>query len=151
MFHRIYAVLTVLGVGLLSAGPAQANNAKCWGHGVDDTSRDDISCTSLTESFLIKMRGATPQQVVAAMGAGGMNIKDSDSTTIHYLGNAGYGSGWGGVINFIFENGRVSIIRGSIDGPDGTYANTDYIWNIHYPHNGGLYCSNFPGSRNLCK
>ena len=51
----------------LSAAGQQASqgkgNSECWG----DETRQDISCRSLTDNFLMSMRGATKAEVVKAM------------------------------------------------------------------------------------
>jgi hypothetical protein len=50
-----------------AAAEHPSGNAACGG----DNSQQDISCRELTESFLLSLRGATREEVLAAMGVQG--------------------------------------------------------------------------------
>jgi hypothetical protein len=128
----------------LSPSVVWANNAACWGHGQDDPDRYDISCTNLTERFLLSMVGATRSQVLKAMGAKG---RQTGEDTLHFISNAGYGEGWDGPINFRFKDDAVVEIMGSIDGPGGHPDNMEFVWNADK----GVVCSDFPGSDKRCE
>ena len=100
-------------------------NSECWG----DDRRIDISCRALTEDFLLRMRGATKSQVVAAMNVNGREINQGR----RFISNYSKGARWGsGTVNFSFDgDGRVSVIAASIDPPNMAGASAAFIWNIY--------------------
>ena len=140
---------TILGatlLGMLAAAngrPALADNAACWGYSRDDKERPDISCTELVERFLISMRGATRAEVLKAMNAAGRPVPNDG---LHFISNYARGTkGYGGDVNFFFDDDKVTAITGEVDGPPSAPGNIEFIWNAKLPG-----CSDFPGSRNRC-
>jgi hypothetical protein len=116
-----------------------ANNIKCWG---DDT-RDDISCTALTEKFLLTMRAVTREEVVKAMDAPG---RPMGVAGLHYYSNYSRGSrGGSGFVNFGFENGRVGNVQAEVDHANSEGTSIKFMCNAS-----GFFCSDFPGSRMRC-
>jgi hypothetical protein len=102
-----------------------------------DNNRQDISCQALTDEFLLSLRDATKREVVKAMGVEGRAIKPDSlcrgvtcSDELHFISNYSKGTHWGaGDINFLFDqNGRVSLIFGSIDC---SYLN---LYTMKLPH-----------------
>jgi hypothetical protein len=133
------AVLSAVSVPIY----ASAHNADCWGHGIEDTQRPDISCANLTESLVRRLAFVTPTQARKIMDAQGV---DWGEGRLHFESNAGYGSKWTGDINIQFINGVAAFISGDAEGPGGSPSNVDFIWNSKV----GLYCSDFPKSRTRC-
>jgi hypothetical protein len=135
----VYRTTLWIAALLLTAAvePAKADNAACWG----DPNRMDISCTSLTQQFIMGMRAASRAEVLKAMNAPG---RHDGERALHYIGVAV--RGWGGDITFTFgADDRVVIIEAFVDGPNLTPSNVEFLWNAD-----GFLCSNFPGSRNQC-
>jgi hypothetical protein len=137
------AILAV-GATLLLAGAAAVaeqpttGNVACWG----DPGRPDISCRQLTEGFLLSLRGATREQVRAAMGVEGRPVPIPN--TIRFLSNYSKGERIGtGAVNFRFDkDGRADLINGDVDDPAGHFY--DFIWNRELLPNG---CSDLPNTR----
>jgi hypothetical protein len=104
--------------------PVQGHgNSECWG----DDGRQDITCRTLTENFLMGLRGATKDQMQKAMNVKGRGTGNG----LHFLSNYSKGQRLGsGDINFTFDDeGHVSIIFGSLDPPGGNGGFSDFIWN----------------------
>jgi hypothetical protein len=116
-------VIATIGACAL-AGPALANNSACFG----DPTRTEISCRRLDQSLLLHLRGATRDQVIAAMDAPG---RPGDPGWLHFLSNYLGGSG-SGDLNVKFEDGRVTIINASVDGSQGT-GDLKFVWNAYAP------------------
>lgn len=120
-------------------GPVEGKgNSECWG----DENRQDISCRSLTESFLLSMRGATKAEVVKAMKVGGREIDRG----LHFVSNYSRGERWGsGDVNFLFDQDeRVSIIFATLDPPNSNGQHADFMWNNEVLPSG---CSDLPGTK----
>ena len=140
-------VVAAASVGCVSAWAAPhrlTGNQKCWGMGVRQAPiRNDITCRSLTEALLVGLEGATPDQVVEAMGVTGRPVPDG----LHFLSNNLDRGGYNGDINFKFTDGRVDVIFGFVNQNtlDGDGPKVEFIWNAHMRG-----CSDFPGSNLRC-
>jgi hypothetical protein len=136
---------------------AGKGNSECWG----DDDRQDISCRSLTENFLLSMRGTTKAEVLKAMNVRGREI----SGGLRFLSNYSKGARWGsGSVNFTFDDkSRVSVITASIDPPNMAGKSVDFIWNVYAAPPLGEeidrstkdfarhpYCSDFSGDPTKC-
>jgi hypothetical protein len=124
-------------------GTARSDDLTCWGNAAPDSTVQGITCTALTEPFLLSMRNATRSDVARAMGGAG-NISGDN---ISFLSNHAFGVGGGsGAVRFIFgPNGRVTTIRASIDRPDQS-GELRFVWTA-----GGSQCSDFPDSHQRCR
>ncbi len=124
-------------------GPARSDDLTCWGNAAPDSTVQGITCTALTEPFLLSMRNATRREVVRAMGGSGTIAANN----ISFLSNHAFGVGGGsGAVRFIFgAGGRVMTIRASVDRP-GQAGEMRFEWT-----SGGHQCSDFPSSSSRCK
>jgi hypothetical protein len=122
---------------------ARSDDLTCWGNAAPDSAVQGITCTALTEPFLLSMRNATRSEVVRAMGGSG----SISGNNISFLSNHAFGVGGGsGAVRFIFgANGRVTTIRASVDRR-GQSGEMGFEWTSV-----GHQCSDFPGSRQRCK
>jgi hypothetical protein len=128
---------------LVLGGPARADNSACWGDGVDEPGRPDISCTELAEELLINLEGANLARVVGAMNAPGL---PDDDGVLHYVSNYSLRQRAGaGVVDLRFgHDGKVEVINAVIDNGHGQ-TGIRFVWN------GTLgSCSDFPGSIQRC-
>ncbi len=109
------------------SGSARAENSACWG----DDSREDISCTQISEKLILSLRGKSEADVQKAMKAKGREVPKG----LHYISNYGSGEKSGsGDINFNFDGGRATVIFGVFDGNGGDNFGT-FIWNAYAPPN----------------
>ena len=124
------------------AATAKIHNAACWGGSTDDLASPDISCTPLTEGLFLKLRRASIDDVVRAMGTIGAEIPNG----LHFMSNYMRGErGKTGFANFIFANGHVSQILATVDGTNNGAKPIKFSWS---EDRGG--CSDFPGSGLRC-
>jgi hypothetical protein len=134
-----------LGVVLVSVlgGPAFADNAKCWGDGVDEPGRPDISCTELTEGLLLSLEGATKAEVLRAMNAPGV---PDNGGVLHFVSNYAWRQRSGvGVVDFHFgPDGQVEVINATVDASSGKKG-MRFVWNATLGS-----CSDFSGSIQRC-
>ena len=141
--YRLPLSMVMTAVCAVGYSSAYADNRACWGFGADDRERQDISCTALTERLLLSLRGASRADVLRAMNAQGRIIPNDG---LHFASNYERGAkGFGGDVNFYFENDRIINIVAEVDGPPGGPANIEFIWNARV-----IGCSDFPGSRRRC-
>jgi hypothetical protein len=145
---KITLITAAMVVASVSQATTVRGNAACWG----DNKRQDISCQALTDEFLLSLRDATKTEVVKAMGVEGRALKPDSlcrgvtcSDELHFISNYSKGTHWGaGDINFLFDqDGRVSLIFGSIDPPNGEGRAASFIWNADLLPAG---CSDLPHS-----
>lgn len=104
---------------------AQAEgNSDCWG----DDSRQDITCTALTEELLLSLRGKSKHDVQIAMHTKGRDM----NMGLRYISMFGKMEKVGsGTVNFTFDNDdHVYIINASLDSPKRISAFT-FIWNAY--------------------
>lgn len=114
----------IIAYAITIASPAHAENAACWG---DDT-RQDISCTAITEKLVLSLRGQDEAAVRKVMKAAGRTI---EKTGLHFLSNYSKGSRDGsGALNVVFENGRATSIFGAVDKAKGG-GHQDFIWSAY--------------------
>jgi hypothetical protein len=134
-----------LGILLVSVlgGPAYADNAECWGDGMDEPGRPDISCTELTERLLLSLERATKAEVLLAMNAPGV---PDNGGVLHFVSNYALRQRSGaGVVDFHFgPDGRVEVISATVDAPSGKEG-MRFVWNATLGS-----CSDFPGSIQRC-
>jgi hypothetical protein len=134
-----------LGIALVAtlSSRAHADNSACWGNGVDEPGRPDISCAKLTGQLLVGLDGASLVQVVEAMNAPGL---PDDGGVLHFVSNYALRQRGGvGVVNFRFgRDGKVEGINAVVDRQHGRGARR-FIWNVAEEG-----CSDFPGSIQRC-
>lgn len=128
---------------ITAAGTAHPDDLTCWGDAAPDSTVQGITCTALTQPFLLSMRKATRSDVIRAMGGSGTIAGNN----ISFLSNHAFGVGGGsGDVRFIFgADGRVTTIRASVDQPEQA-GEMQFEWT-----SGGYQCSDFPGSHQRCK
>jgi hypothetical protein len=128
---------------IVAFGTARSDDLTCWGNAAPDSTVQGITCTALTESFLLSMRNATRSDVARAMGGAG-NISGDN---ISFLSNHAFGVGGGsGAVRLIFgANGRVTTIQATIDRPEQA-GEMRFVWT-----SGGSQCSDFPDSHQHCR
>jgi hypothetical protein len=138
MYKVIGAALIAMTITVpaIAGKPPLVGNAACWG----DNSRQDISCRELTESFLMSMKDKSMSQVQEAMGVKGRPVDNG----LHFISNYAKGEKNGsGDINFVFNDGRVTVMFGSLDLPNAS-GDAEFIWNVTLLPNG---CSDLPHSK----
>jgi hypothetical protein len=138
------------------AGAARAENSACFG----DDSREDITCTQITEKLLLGFRGQTIDSIRKAMKAPGRRIE----SVLHFLSNYSRGEKPGsGDVNVTFEDGRATIVEASVDSPSKA-GQFEFIWNAYATPPLGAefdrstknfgrepFCSDFSGKPTKCK
>ena len=116
-------LITTIAALFLSAGAARADNAACWG----DESREDITCSKITEPLLLSLRGQTIEAVRKAFEARGRDIEKG----LHFLSNYSRGEKTGsGDVNVTFEDERATVVNASVDSPNKT-GEFEFIWNAY--------------------
>lgn len=123
----ILALLASLCVSA-SADDFKGDNSACW-----DEPRQDMSCTKLTDKFLMSLRFKTRREIQQAMNAAGgetnPNNPDYDPHGLHFISNYTRGKEDGsGIANFVFKNGKAVIIFGVIDTANSE-SSADFRWN----------------------
>ena len=117
------SVVAMLVFSVLTTGKAYAGNAACW----DDDSRVDISCTRITEDLLLSFRGQTQASVRKTMQAVGRETGMGTRFISNYARGEKTGSGG---LNVVFDEGRVVVIRATVDTP-ANGGRLEFIWNAH--------------------
>ncbi len=108
---------------LCFAGVALAENSACWG----GDSREDITCTKVTEKLLLGFRGQTIDSIRKAMKAPGRGIENG----LHFLSNYSWGEKTGsGDVNVTFEDGRATIVNAFVDSPSKP-GQFEFVWNAY--------------------
>jgi hypothetical protein len=134
--RRAWILMVAAAIALSPALDARAGNQACWG----DDSRVELSCTALTESLLVRLRGATKAQAVAVMAMPGQDRGGG----LRWISNHGRGGRGSGTLSVTFDAaGRVSRINAMVDPGDGDARR--YVWDDL-----GHFCSDLPGSRQRC-
>jgi hypothetical protein len=137
-------IIAIVMSAMLSLNALAAGNDACWG----DATRQDITCTQLSERLLLSLRGLNLAGVRKAMGVDGRQLPNNG---VRFLSNYSKGQKTGGgSVNVTFDNDRVVIISAEIDfGYTGDGApqprSMEFLWNEQ-----GFLCSDFPGSKNRC-
>jgi hypothetical protein len=130
---------TVLASGLV--GPLHAGNEACWGN----NSREEVTCVALTESLLLRLRGARRAQVIALLGMPGRRFANGE---MRWLSNHGRGAAGSGSLNVTFDGAdRAAVIIADVDTAE-SLGGIRWVWNRDQ---GGLRCSDFPRSRRRCR
>ena len=113
----------VLDIGMERMRAAQPENSACWG----DDSREDITCTQITEKLLLGFVGQTINSIRKTMKAPGRGIEGG----LHFLSNYSRGEKTGsGDVNVTFENGRATIVSASVDSPSEA-GQFEFVWNAY--------------------
>ena len=122
-FALALRAIVVAGMVLLGyTVTAHAENEACWG----DDSREDITCTQITERLLLSLRGQTEDFVRKAMKAPGRGLDGG----LHFISNFSRGEKSGdGDVNVTFEDGRTTNVSAAIDTLEGKHR--DFIWSAY--------------------
>jgi hypothetical protein len=118
-----------LGASFVWAEDFKGDHSACW-----DEPRQDMSCTKLTDRFLMSLRFKTRRAIQQAMNSAGRetnpNNPDYDPRGLHFISNYTRGKEDGsGVVNFVFnKDGKAVIIYGEIDTANSASLD-DFRWN----------------------
>ena len=124
----------------LFAFNSMAADGTCHDPSFGTPDRGYITCVQLTDTTLQSFEYDTKAQVQKIMEEPG-RPSDDDGTGLHYDSDD---PNWGGVVNFSFSQGKVSLISAIVTTADGD--NLDFIWN----QNQGFSCSDLPGGGTPC-
>lgn len=103
-------------------------------------SKEWVTCQSLSEQFLSSLKYRTKAEVIALMGAPG--VERDPSVGLHFMGNSM--NGFVGEVSIKFKEGRVSFIWAMVDGADGIPL--EYLWNRDVSGSIPNECADLPGS-----
>ena len=154
--HTGKITITAIAALLCLARAAHAENSVCWG----DDSREDITCTQITEKLILGFRGQTIDSIRKTMKAPGRGIEGG----LHFLSNYSRGAKTGsGDVNVTFEDGRATIVSASVDSPSKA-GQFEFVWNAYATPPLGAefdrstknfwrepFCSDFSGKPARCK
>ena len=146
MRRTSWSIAALLLTGAALAQGHLAGNDRCWSVGIPGAaSRPDITCTSLDESVLLKMRSASRAAVVSLMGVPG---RPADGG-LHFTGNDTDRGAYSGGLTVTFgPDERVHVVYAIVErngSNDSVGQETRFIWNAD-----GQGCSDFPGSQDRC-
>jgi hypothetical protein len=132
------------------AADFKGDNSACW----DDNSRQDISCTKLTDAFLMSLRFKKKAEIQKLMNAAGRQIPNKERLELRFLSNYTRGKEEGsGDLNVWFgDDGKAIIIRANVDSDNDSHSHAKFLWSANFlpkgcyskPTTATMYCTLTP-------